>query len=1113
MATGFHQKQDLGTPGTPTPTPTPTDSHIPSTIRLRTLRYQFRTHFHPYVSELVNRLIVGSIPCLQAADTDYVTAAGGAVETLPDGGKPRPVLYEELMTPESYAPTALVSTPYPVKELDFSSGGAYSVYNWELFYHVPITVAIHLSRNGRYEEAQRWFHYVFDPTDNSSGPTPERFWKVKEFQQTEVQLIEEVLINLATGADPELLVETIDSIGAWKDAPFRPHVVARYRPTAYMFKAVMAYLDNLVAWGDALFRQDSGESIDEARQLYVLAANVLGPRPQEVPRKGWHATQTYESLRADLDAMSNAIRDIEADIPFDTSPHPTEVSDDAQLAALSSLGASLYFCVPRNDKLLSYWDTVADRLFKIRNSLNIQGVFRQLPLFDPPIDPAMLARAAAAGLDVGAVVSGLNQPLPLVRFRVLASRASEICQEVKSLGGQLLSAIEKKDAETLTVLRSRQERVVLELAELVRYQAWQEAIKATEALEASLANAVVRYTHYEKLLGTPESDITVPELDELDTDALERMRFSAQEPTMTTRAVTFEPAQSDVDDAAGHQLNPEEAAELDFLAAAQDKQDSASGNEQIASLMGALPTFGANIQPWGMGPTISFGGSNLAGIFSAMASADRAHAGLLTYGAGQSARIAGYARREQDWALQSNAAAGEITMTFKQLRAAQLRQAMAERELHNHRQQIRDAREIERFLTDERKGKTSNEAFYGWLRREARGLYSRCFQLAFDTARKAERALQHELGDSGRTFLQYDYLAGREELLAGERLYLDVKRMELAYDELNRREYELTKHVSLRQVNPRALIELRTAGQCTVDLPEEVFDIDCPGHYFRRLRSVAVSIPCVAGPYASVNCTLTLLKSSVRTSPSVGEGYARVGEDTARFSDYYGVQSIVTSSGGNDTGLFETNLADERYLPFEGSGAVSQWRLELPTDVPQFDYDTISDVILHLRYQAREGGLALRAAATEALKVKINTAATVGSTRLFSVRHEFATEWARFSAAPVDGANPVALTITLRDEHYPFWARQVVVPDDFVLHEVELFASAGTDNVTVYYAATDEPPGSRQESTLTTDATVGGLRTGLLLGELPAAVGTFTLYFNDNSISDLWLALVWGALD
>ena len=40
--------------------------------------------------------------------------------------------------------------------------------------------------------------------------------------------------------------------------------------------------------------------------------------------------------------------------------------------------------------------------------------------------PAMLARAAAAGLDVGAIVSGLNQPLPLVRFQLLVQKAAEI---------------------------------------------------------------------------------------------------------------------------------------------------------------------------------------------------------------------------------------------------------------------------------------------------------------------------------------------------------------------------------------------------------------------------------------------------------------------------------------------------------------------------------------------------------------------------------------------------------------------------------------------------------------------------------------------------------------
>ena len=79
---------------------------------------------------------------------------------------------------------------------------------------------------------------------------------------------------------------------------------------------------------------------------------------------------------------------------------------------------------PATTTCCGYWDVVADRLFKIRNSLNLQGVFRQLPLFEPPIDPAMLARATAAGLSVDAIVGGLGQPPSHVRFAVLAPARS-----------------------------------------------------------------------------------------------------------------------------------------------------------------------------------------------------------------------------------------------------------------------------------------------------------------------------------------------------------------------------------------------------------------------------------------------------------------------------------------------------------------------------------------------------------------------------------------------------------------------------------------------------------------------------------------------------------------
>jgi len=1097
-------------------------------IQDRKLSYQFYSHFHPYVAELVQRLIAKSVSGLQATDTEYLQNDDGSFQTFPANhpnealrGKPIPKLYKEFFS-TSYNPSNLVEQPHPVKDLDFTSSGAYSVYNWELFYHVPITIAIHLSKNQRFEEAQRWFHYIFDPTDDSDGPTPERFWKVKPFQYTDVKLIEEILVNLANGADTKLQAETVNSIEALKDAPFRPHVVARYRQSAYMFKTVMAYLDNLIDWGDSLFRQDTGESINEATMLYVLAANILGTRPQAVPKKGSVRPQTYANFRADLDELGNVRREFETDILFDLTPHPSEASNSDQSIMLKGIGKALYFCIPRNDKLLGYWDTVADRLFKIRNSLNIQGIFRQLPLFEAQIDPGLLARAAASGLDIGAVISGINQPLPLVRFQVLVQKATEICQEVKSLGNNLLSAIEKEDNEAIAMLRATHERLILGLTETVKYAQWQEAIKTREGLEQSLANAAQRYIYYERQLGKKENEIQIPELDALDIGGLNKLKFKASEPEVGLRPIDIDISQ-DLNEPGGKIISSHEREELLRLEVAQRLQEEGANLNMFAKFLSLIPEFGTQAQPMGAGGVVQFGGRALSTELSLAADSSSTLAGRHSYEAGKSARIGSYARREQEWTFQSNTIAGEITQTLKQLRAAQIREAIAEREWKNHQQQIKNAEEIQQFLNgeetkigDKKHKKVSTQGFYTWMKREVKGLYGQCFQFAFDTAKKAERALQHELGNPSLSFLQFGYLSGKEGLLAGEKLYLDIKRMEMAYHDLNQREYELTKHVSLLQVNPLELIKLRTTGRCTVTLPEDLFDMDCPGHYFRRIKNVAVSIPCVTGPYTSVNCTLTLTKSSIRKSSLLGEGYVRTDAEDSRFSDYFGsLQSIVTSSGQNDSGLFETNLRDERYLPFEGSGVVSEWQLQLPAnpgnkDPLQFDYDTISDVILHLRYTAREGGGLLKNGAIANLKTHIEEAQAVGSVRLFSIRHEFPTEWAKFKSAKLPAKTSTAeLTLNLLSAHYPFWSQGTLE----AIKRVDVFAK--TKEITVDITIADKPDLS--DLTVKTDTlskkgpTFGELCAGNLTNiSLPQPLGKFTLYFNHNSMDNLWLALAWG---
>jgi hypothetical protein len=140
-----------------------------------------------------------------------------------------------------------------------------------------------------------------------------------------------------------------------------------------------------------------------------------------------------------------------------------------------------------------------------------------------------------------------------------------------------------------------------------------------------------------------------------------------------------------------------------------------------------------------------------------------------------------------------------------------------------------------------------------------------------------------------------------------------------------------------------------------------------------------------------------LLSDKTRVKSTPAEPYAeRDGEEDDRFmTSWTRMQAIATSSGQNDSGMFELNFRDERYLPFEGAGVVSRWRIELPRDFRQFDYDTISDVVLHIKYTAREGGVPLRNAAVSNLKQQLQAEEGRPQARLFSLRHEFPTEWHR----------------------------------------------------------------------------------------------------------------------
>src|SRR5690554_3822657 len=148
-----------------------------------------------------------------------------------------------------------------------------------------------------------------------------------------------------------------------------------------------------------------------------------------IPREDGPALD-YHALRERLDEFANALVDFETMLPADLDAAPSGTRSGPVPPNLLP-----YFCVPPNDRLLSYWDTIADRLFKIRNCMDIEGRVRDLALFDPPIDPALLVRARAAGLDPQQALRLLSDtPLPHYRYAALYPKAVEACNEVRSLG-------------------------------------------------------------------------------------------------------------------------------------------------------------------------------------------------------------------------------------------------------------------------------------------------------------------------------------------------------------------------------------------------------------------------------------------------------------------------------------------------------------------------------------------------------------------------------------------------------------------------------------------------------------------------------------------------------
>ncbi|MGA9141405.1 MAG: neuraminidase-like domain-containing protein [Methanocella sp.] len=938
-------------------------------------QYTFIPFYHPFVPLFIRELNRGGVDALFARDLQLDPAKRQLTPAFDAGA-----------FKDYYVPYGQVMTPFPAEAVDFDPYASYAIYNWELFFHAPFLIGEALRLNQRFEEAKHWYEYIFNPTSSSEEAVPKRYWVTKPFYNMADYQAQSLqgLMSLISKNDPAV----VDQVEEWRANPFDPHVVAQMRPVAYQRVIVMKYIDNLIAWGDRLFSQDTMESINEATQMYVLAAELLGPRPEPVRSSLTVPDMTFADLqKAGLDDLANAyvlaaenlLGPVQSGEAADYTRAPPYTSGQSQGSTIDPSTPklpqfpTLYFGIPPNDQLLGYWDLVSDRLFKIRHCMNIRGIRRQLSLFAPPIDPGLLVRATAAGLDLGSILNDTSAALPPYRFRVVLQEAIELCEMVRGFGNELLSVLEKRDSEALALQRSGYEKRLQEQVRTVMQRRLDEADQQIDVLSKQRQIALDRQTFY----GARKDELT---------NEWEAAALVAQGASMITDAAA---------------IILEAGSGVSHLIPEAQAGGSGAGGSPHATTKWGGPNFGRSGDSWGKAARIA--------------------SAILHTSAQMSQSVGSYQRRKEDWELQYTLATGELGAIDSQALAASIRQDIARREMDNHEITVQMASDVDQLMHD----KYTNRELYEWMISQTSATYFQAYQLAYTLAKRAEQCYRRELGVSDSSYVQFGYWDSlKKGLLAGDKLLFDLQRLKSAYHEQNARELELTKHISLLALDPYALVELRTNHECSIKLPEIMFDLENPGHYLRRIKSAGVTIPCVVGPYTGVSMTLTLQDNHVRVSPEA-DGYAfyKDGDDSGRFvDDQGGAGAIVTSNARDDRGMFELRLDDERYLPFECAGAISTWHLRMNSVYPQFDYGTISDVVLHLQYTARDGGDELRTNVKSAVQAGLKEIALAesrkGLYRLISARHEYGTSWQKF-LNPASG--PQVLTLEISPDRFPFF--------------------------------------------------------------------------------------------
>ncbi|MCP1417386.1 hypothetical protein J3D47_001629 [Pseudomonas laurylsulfativorans] len=791
--------------------------------------------------------------------------------------------------------------------IDFNS--AHGTFYWELFFHLPFLIAHRLCETREYHESQRWFQYIFNPHIREARPGDAN-------SADRYWLCRPLLEKGDTSFEALGLVDP-DAI-AFSD---RIH----YRKTIFV-----GYVRCIIAHADSLYRRLTRDSLTAAKLQYVRALSLMGNAPTAKAMSHWKPKSANAILKPRALSGPSSLTTFARSLEVNVANLPARVvgTPDFEILALRE------FRPATNDQLLDIWKYVEECLWNMRHNLTIDGKPMSLALYAPPTNPLDLLRAQAGGSSGAARSAGGWLNIPHYRFRTMLATAQNAVQTLIGFGREVRQLMELRDRGQLEELQQSHVIALGGHAKTIQ----EETIKQLEASQAALKESQKmiqeRATHYEELNANP---LLFPEITGDTLSLTGKLTGAAAVVPFTAGSLIT--------------ASVKEQTLIGFAAIGPASLAGSQGGDR-----------GEPVNAWGTGFSIT---------------------GAATYATGEAfQRAAFYLRRGEEWSFAEAQAKSELKVIEQQLKAHDHTLKGARASLAQTLKANDQAQELYSFY----KTRATNVELYRWLLSQMATLYFQAYDAVVGLCLSAEASWQYEMGDFDTRVIRPNvWMDNRHGLSAGESMQLDLMRLERDFLNRNERRLELTKTISLRdlfekgQFTPvktwaQVLEDLRK-GKLDFELSQKLFDSDYPGHYCRQIISVALSLPVVLGPYQDVRATLmqtgstTVVKASVSSLDYLyGDGNQMPPFDI--LLNLRSHQQVGISSGLDDAGLHQLMFGDERYLPFEGTGAVSRWQLHFPRpgSAQQLDLiNSLMDIIVHVRYLAKAGGRAYTEAVLDKL--------------------------------------------------------------------------------------------------------------------------------------------------